>query len=371
MNLLFITPSYTLGGVETQSFHLAEHFIQNGHKVTFVCIRGDEGPLYQKLSRIGVDCHFFRNLSDLNKVGIYGKLKIIFCFIRFLRKLKPTIILPFTEPINTITNVVRPFTGARKALYTMRGGYIVNGPQTKFKSFIKYSKPIYVSNSKHGAEIQSKYLGIDPNKFKIIRNGIKMHIPEKSSSEWRGALNFSTEDVVFVMVANFYSEKKHELLLESWSRFAIDKNDVKLILLGDKSPFDRDYFKSKAYILDNKLYTSVVQINKTTDVSGILKASNCGVLMTESEGCPNSLLEYMSSRIPVIASNIPAVCEVIGNDYEYLIDNDSIDSVVSALEMIYSNGKNEDLIQRNFELVQTNYTYDNLVSEYDELLQIK
>ena len=371
MNLLFITPSYTLGGVETQSFHLAEHFIQNGHKVTFVCIRGDEGPLYQKLTRIGVDCHFFRNLSDLNKVGLNEKLKIIFSFIRFLRKLKPTIILPFTEPINTIVNVFRPFTGAKKALFTMRGGTIISGPQSKFKRFVNYSKPIYISNSKHGAKLQANYLGIAVSKFNVIRNGIKMDNPLKTRAEWRSDLNLAMSDTVFIMVANYYVEKKHALLLEAWGKFEKGKNGVKLLLLGDKSPFDRDYFKAKGIILDNRLYTSVIQINGTKDVSGILKASDCGVLLTKSEGCPNSLLECMSSEIPVIASNIPAVCEVLGNDYQYLIENDSVQSVVSALEKVYLNENEGGLIKRNLEIVKSNYTYENLISEYDELLRLK
>jgi len=371
MELLFITPSYTLGGVETQSFHLAEHFVRSGHKVTFVCIRGDEGPLYQKLTQIGVDCHFYYQLSDLNKVGFFGKLKIMLSFIRFLRRLKPTVIIPFTEPINTIANVVRPFTGAKKALYTMRGGSVINGPQTKFKSFVNYSKPIYVSNSKHGAELQARYLGINDDRFHVIRNGIKLVDPEKSRSDWRGKLGVSIGDTIFIMVANYYSEKKHELLLEAWKDFVKEKPNTKLILLGDKSPFDRDYFKAKAFILDNKLYNSVIQVNRTSDVSGILNASDCGILLTESEGCPNSLLEYMSSEIPVIASNIPAICEVVGNEYPNLIDNDSVESVVSALEQVYSEGKHEELIERNLRIVQTDYTYKNLVSKYDELLRIK
>ena len=371
MNILFITPSYTLGGVETQTFHLAKHFIENGHEVSFVCIRGGEGPLYLKLVDIGVNCHFFTELSSLNNVEFFGKLKIMLSFIRFIRKIKPTVILPFTEPINTITNVVRPFTGAKKALYTMRGGYIVQGPQAKFKRLVKFSKPIYVSNSEHGAKLQADYLGISSSQFKVVRNGIKMNEPIKSRSEWRDELNISKDDIVFIMVANYYSEKKHELLLEAWSQFEKGKKAVKLLLLGDKSPFDRDYFKAKGIILDNRLYTSVIQINGTKDVSGILKASDCGVLLTKSEGCPNSLLECMSSEIPVIASNIPAVCEVLGNDYQYLIENDSVQSVVSALEKVYLNENEGGLIKRNLEIVKSNYTYENLISEYDELLRLK
>ena len=212
MNILFITPSYTLGGVETQSFHLAKHFVDQGHKVSFTCIRGGEGPLYSKLTEIGVTCHFFNDLSNLNKVGFFGKLKIMFSFSRFIRKIKPTIILPFTEPINTITNVIRPFTGAKKTLYTMRGGYIVPGPQTKFKRLVKFSKPIYVSNSEHGAKLQANYLGVNPDQFKVIRNGIKMNEPDASRQVWREKLGVDLNDKVFVMVANYYSEKKHELL---------------------------------------------------------------------------------------------------------------------------------------------------------------
>jgi len=50
------------------------------------------------------------------------------------------------------------------------------------------------------------------------------------------------------------------------------------------------------------------------DVSGLLAASDIGVLSSVHEGLSNAILEYMASGLPVVATDLPANREALGED---------------------------------------------------------
>ena len=55
----------------------------------------------------------------------------------------------------------------------------------------------------------------------------------------------------------------------------------------------------------------------------------------DTEGIPNVILEAMASGLPVLASNVGSITEVVREDTGYVIDPDDIDAVIACLaEMI-------------------------------------
>ena len=69
---------------------------------------------------------------------------------------------------------------------------------------------------------------------------------------------------------------------------------------------------------------------------------DCFVSTTESEGLPVSMMEAISFGIPVIASNVGGISEIVNNDTGILLDPDNcVEELTSALHRFYSMSNTE------------------------------
>lgn len=375
MKTIFLIPAYTLGGVETQAYFLAKHFKENGHDVFFIATRGEKGPLCGKLDVLDIKYDFFYGFNDFTKKSPLQKVKILLQYIFFLRKLKPTYLLSFTEPINSITNLIYRFTGCKKSIYTIRKGFAYNEQMNVMDKLVKWSSPLYVANSLQGAKGLERKFGLNPNMVKIVLNGIEpIDIVNLKPDYWLNELGLQKEDFVFVMVANFFNEKNHDLLLEAWQNFSsnLKSNNTilpKLLLVGGPSKFDRDYYKIKAQVLDKKLHDSIIFVNPTPDIHSILSISKIGILLSFSEGCPNSVIEYTQHAMPIIGSNIPAITEILGSNYPLLVNNDDSKKLESLLMETYTDyNKYKSIATEIKSEVAQRYSIENLKKSYSMLL---
>lgn len=373
--IVLLIPAYTLGGVETQAYYLAKHFKENGYDVCFVSTRGARGPLCEKLDALKISYDFFYGFNDFTKKSSLQKIKILLQYIFFLRKFKPTYLLSFTEPINSITNLIYRFTGCKKSIYTIRKGFANNESMTWMDKLVKWSAPLYVANSLQGAKGLEQKFNLNSNTVKVILNGIEpIDTLALKPDYWLNELGLKKDDFIFVMVANFFNEKNHDLLLEAWYNFSsqLRLNNTllpKLLLIGGPSKFDRDYFKIKAEVLDKKLYDSIIFVDPTTDIHSILAISKVGVLLTFSEGCPNAVIEYTQHSLPIIASNIPAITEILGSNYSLLVNNNDASKLESLLLDTYINyAKYKSATQGIKNEVADKYSIENLKKSYSMLL---
>jgi glycosyltransferase involved in cell wall biosynthesis len=82
-----------------------------------------------------------------------------------------------------------------------------------------------------------------------------------------------------------------------------------VLLLAGRSAGTKDAAKAVAYDLD--LGSSVRFLEDVVDVSGLLAASDIGVLSSQSESAPNALLESMAAGLPVVGTDVPGIREIV------------------------------------------------------------
>jgi glycosyltransferase involved in cell wall biosynthesis len=117
------------------------------------------------------------------------------------------------------------------------------------------------------------------------------------------------------MVANFRPAKDHSTLLRAWKRIVVEwtkcRPKPRLLLAGVPQ---QSYDSVRHIAVELKLQDSVSFLGQVNDVSGLLAASDVGVLATNHEGLPNVVIEYMASRLPVVATDLPGCREALGDD---------------------------------------------------------
>jgi glycosyltransferase involved in cell wall biosynthesis len=136
-----------------------------------------------------------------------------------------------------------------------------------------------------------------------------------------------------VYVSNFDLYKNQIEVIKAFKILSVKIENIKLHLIGAFSNL-RYYNKCKTLIdgRDNVIIHGAVphaQIqNMISNADVLLFASSC-------ENMPNTLLEYMSVKKPIICSNRGPMPEVLG-DWDYYFDPEDVCSLVLAFEKLFA-----------------------------------
>jgi glycosyltransferase involved in cell wall biosynthesis len=197
----------------------------------------------------------------------------------------------------------------------------------------------------------------------VIHNGIDLAPCIKTRDEWRAKLGIAEDAAVATMVANFRPQKDHATLLHAWRKIldTIPERQTKphLLLAGASQ---KSY--AAVYQLANSLglLGTVNFLGQVRDISGLLAASDIGVLTSTSEGLSNAIIEYMASGLPVVATDLPGNREALGNDQEQIFckrgDSDSLSAQLKIL--LYNPEFRQKLGDRNRQRAAEDFSIDKM-----------
>jgi glycosyltransferase involved in cell wall biosynthesis len=132
----------------------------------------------------------------------------------------------------------------------------------------------------------------------------------------RAELGFAPGDLVVVTVGNLNPQKGHEHLLRAVALARRTRPEIKVLVAGEPHPTHRGYEQGLhrlAIALDLELGKDVVFAGALSDVRPALAAADVFVLASvpRSEGAPTAIGEAMMMELPVVATNVGAVREVV------------------------------------------------------------
>jgi glycosyltransferase involved in cell wall biosynthesis len=188
-----------------------------------------------------------------------------------------------------------------------------------------------ICNAEHEVAFLRRVLGETHAPVCVVHNGVQLAPCKKTRVEWRAELGISADATVATMVANFGLYKDHPTLLRAW-RKALESlpeghKRPRLLLAGFAHSIPC-LEAAQRLIIEFGIKDSVNILGQVCDVSGLLAASDIGILTSGTEGLSNSVLEYMAGGLPVIATDLPANREALGEHPEQpfckLGDSDSL-----------------------------------------------
>jgi len=91
-------------------------------------------------------------------------------------------------------------------------------------------------------------------------------------------------------------------------------------------------------------------------------------LTSKNEGTPVSLIEAQAAGIPIIATNVGGIKDIILEDKTgYIVDKDDIDGFSEKLwELIENENKRQLMSQNGWSFVEEKFQYPNLIKNMDE-----
>ena len=115
-----------------------------------------------------------------------------------------------------------------------------------------------------------------------------------------------------VHVAGFRRQKDHINLLKAFNIVLKHKPNSTLHLIG--KDYNDTYSKLiHDFIKDENLQNNVFLYGVRSDIKNILEQADIGILSSESEGLPVSLLEYGLAKLPVVVTDVGECAVVVKN----------------------------------------------------------
>lgn len=191
---------------------------------------------------------------------------------------------------------------------------------------------------------------VNPSKIKTIHNGSPdLRQPDQS---------FCTKRIKAVMVARFQDQKDHFTLFKSIRK--IEAQYFTIDLIGD-GPHETRYKElCEKWDLTNRVNFQ----GSRTDVPNFLNKSNVFILISNYEGLPLSICEAMSCGLPIIASDVGGVNEmVIEGVNGYLIPKGDDKTLSSRLNELQQNpNKLKILSEGSRKTYEEKFSIDKMVS---------
>jgi glycosyltransferase involved in cell wall biosynthesis len=222
----------------------------------------------------------------------------------------------------------------------------------------------FVAVSEEGRRRMIEVERIRPDHVALIPNGIPP-LRDGDGGRVRAELGIPSGAPVVGSVGHLRPEKAYEVLIEAAALISAQDQDVHVVIAGEGG--ERDGLEQLRAQLG--LRGSVHLVGARDDVPDLLAAFDVGVCCSDSEGGPLSVMEYMAAGLPVVASDVGGLPELVHDgDTGILVPPRDPGALAAAVAgLLADRGRREELGASARELVRTEYGIDRWVERLEAL----
>lgn len=213
--------------------------------------------------------------------------------------------------------------------------------------------------------------GLDEPAPVVIRNAVAAR-PAASRATVRQALGITPTAPVVLCLARHVPQKRLDLLVDAWARLTVGPSprcdpsrDPVLLLAGD-GPLRSELERLAAA---RGVTGSVRFLGSRDDVPDLLAAADVSVLTSDWEGLPVAVLESLAAGVPVVASDVDGVTEVLTRGAGRLVPPGDAGAVAAALgELLGDRAARVAAGEEARRIVARDHDPDAMLARYEHLL---
>ena len=220
------------------------------------------------------------------------------------------------------------------------------------ESFFSFMLDGYIVNSKSAAKVLNS---ISNNKVEVIYNGIS-YFPNR-------IIDLPKKNYI-ITVANLSQRKGYKEYLKVIKNIVKQLPDVQFLFLG----YDNLNGQIQKIIKNEKLSSNVEYLGFQDDIGTFLNESSIFVLPSlYGEGCPTSILEAFSYKLPVIAYAIDGIPELVSNNVDgVLVDSNKSNSLEYAIkDLLLDPVRVKKMGENGYQKVHNNFLLINMLEKHN------
>ncbi|MCL9805108.1 glycosyltransferase [Flavobacterium amniphilum] len=376
-NVVILIKDTLLGGAERQALGVAKYLKENYNaQIEVVSIYSNDynQDFYDFLNEAGLQkVHFFGppSLAVTNTLSIRNLKKAIRASLYLqkisseIKKMRPDIIIPYMNGPSKIAALIYRKTGAKYTFWHQLG--LENYFRDWFEKRAVEFSPLFIANAENGLEVFREYYQVPENKLHVLPQYVAIQRENLAALKIKEEFSIDENAVVIGMIAHYRLEKYQELLLNAFLSLN-RKTNVHLILLGNKSNSTEsaEKYKNLEKIVCESGLQNKVSLLSEVSIHKILNILDIGVLVSQIEGTPNVVMEYMTYGLPVVATHHDG-CKGLLGDSTFLIPNDEKILSAKLIELVNSKEKRMEEGNRNLKRIEY-FSPENYFAKLTQIL---
>ncbi len=350
MKIVQVMPEFGLAGAERMAESLTLQLKKEGYEVEVVSLYDYHSDITENLERNGVKIHYFGKKKGMD-LSMFLKL------LKLFRQLRPDVVhthryvSQYTMPICILTGVpVRVHTVHSLA----EKEKIAKKPQ---KIFYRCFRLQPVSINEAVKESISRQYNIKTDRIPMVYNGVDIKNYIKKDT-----YTFKRKFRV-VHIGRFTLAKNHIEMIHAFKTLHSKHPETELHLYGTGE------LKENAVAEINKLglQAFVILHGVVNNINEIMHKYDMFMLPSIYEGMPITIIEAMASGMPILATNVGGIPNIITDEYNGILVNTDSESIACGLERMYYDAQLRESLGRAALKSAVKYSVQNMTKGYIEI----
>lgn len=321
------------GGAETQLVALSRHLESCGWPIEVVSLlpaaRFAEGGFVAELERRGI------SVWSPGMTGHAPAVRGLWRLLQHLRARRAQLLCTFMFHANIVGAVLGRVAGVRVVVSSIRNERF--GP--RWREWIeavtqRFCDITVVNSDRVAASLLARGI-VSSDRCRVIPNAVDLarFAPHASGTRelTRERLGVPPDSFLWLAVGSLDPQKDHESLLRAAARLRPRRPGLRIAIAGDGRLWD----SLRRLSHDMALEHTVSWLGLRHDVPDLLAASDAYVLSSRWEGSPNALLEALASALPVAATDVGGVRELVQDGRSgFLVPPGEVDALATAMERV-------------------------------------
>jgi len=294
------------GGAEGQLAMLARGLSRTGFEPAVACLSEVAEPHASDLRRDGIPVSVFprRGRRDLARVRRLAAM---------LRETGAHLVHSFLVGANAYAYGASRLSGLGRLVVSSRTTMPSPSRSSRWvQSWVFRSDSKVIANSETVKDFTSSYYRVPAGSIRVVRNGVDTSGARRAAGDRaaaRAELGVPDGAVLVGTVGRLSREKNLDLFVDLAVALARESSSARFAVVGDGPR--RDALARS--IREAGLAERVALTGPRSDVPRLLAAMDVFVMTSDTEGLPNAVLEAMAAGLPVVATRVGGVRELVSD----------------------------------------------------------
>lgn len=355
MKILQVIPYFCFGGAETMCENLTYALMGMGHDVTVVSLYQERTPIAKRMEESGVKILYLDK-----KLGL--DLSMIPKLMKIMRQERPDVVHTHLDVIKYAVAAAK-LSGIRRCVHTVHNvaQEEAEGRLQKIINtvYFKLGWSIPVALSPEVLRTIVSFYGFEAKRVPLIYNGVDL-------GKCRPKERYDLADPACLLhIGRFNEQKNHRGLLDAFVKILTVCPNCRLHLIGDGSLRE----ETERYAQELGIREKVIFLGSQTDVYPFLQNADIFLLPSKFEGMPMTIIEAMGTGLPVVASAVGGVPDMLEDRKSGMLVSCEPDAVAQATlqllqqeELRKTVGQNALLKSRQFSAAHMARSYCDIYS---------